>query len=211
MKNKKELSLLISKIKTFSKPKVVLEQYQTDPEIASQSLWNAYLNKDIKNKTIADLGCGTGIFGLGSLVLGAKKVYFVDIDKEALEIAKENKKFLEEKTNKKFNAVFINKNIINFKNKVDVAIQNPPFGVKRAHTDKLFLLKAMSIAKTVYSFHKMTSKDFISRLAKENNFKIYSVVKIKLPLKSIFKFHRKKTYFVDVGLWKLIENFKNKH
>ena len=35
------------------------------------------MNNDIKDKTIADLGCGTGILGLGAAVLEAKKVYLI--------------------------------------------------------------------------------------------------------------------------------------
>lgn len=210
MRNKKELALLLSELKTFEKPKLNLEQYQTDPEVAAQVLWHAFLNKDIKNKTIADMGAGTGILGLGSLILGAKKVYFVDLDSDAIDVAKKNKKQLEKKLNKKLNASFINKDIKHFSKKVDVVIQNPPFGVKKVHKDKYFLLKAMSIAKTIYSIHKITSKTFIERLTKENNFKISQLISLKIPLKKIFSFHKKKTYFVDIGLWKLTENFKNK-
>ncbi len=210
MKNKKELALLLSELKTFEKPKLHLEQYQTDSEIASQILWTAFLNKDIKNKVIADLGSGTGIFGLGALLLGAKKVYFIEIDKEALKLAKQNKKYLEEKLNKKFNVTFINKDIKHFSKKVDTVIQNPPFGVKKAHKDKYFLLKSMSIAKTIYSVHKTTSKNFIARLTKENNYKVTQITKLRLPLRKLFSFHKKKTYFVEIGLWRITENFKNK-
>jgi len=210
MKNKKQLATILSKLKTFEKPKVRLEQYQTDSETASQILWIAYLNRDIKNKIIVDLGCGTGIFGIGSLILGAKKIYFVDIDKEALSLAKENKKYIEKELNKKFNATFINKDIEHFSKKADVVIQNPPFGIKRVHKDKYFLLKAMSLAKVIYSMHKITSKTFIDRLTKENNYKVTHITEIRLPLRRIFSFHKKKNYFVKIGLWRIIENFKNK-
>jgi putative methylase len=201
--NKKQLALLLSKIKFFEEPDLSLEQYQTDPEIAAEALWFVNMQNDIKGKVIADLGCGTGIFGFGALILGAKKIYFVDVDKGAINLAKENKKILEKKLNKKFNAVFVNKNIKNYNYKVDVVIQNPPFGVKRTHTDKLFLMKAMETAPVIYSFHKLESKDFIKRFVEENNFKIKNLIEMRFPLKARFKFHRKKTYFVDVGFWRI--------
>lgn len=205
MKNKKELAVLLSKLRALERPIVKLEQYQTDPEVAAEALWFAHMNGDIGNKTIADLGCGIGIFGLGALALGAKKAYFVDVDARALEIARENKKFLEKELGKKFNAEFINKEVQDFKRKVDVVIQNPPFGVKKTHSDKLFLMKAMEIAPKIYSFHKIESRDFIEKFAIENGFKVKGVIKLKLPLKKTMLFHRKKIYFVDVGLWKIVK------
>jgi len=39
---------------------------------------------DVSNKSIADIGCGSGILGIASLKLGAKKCYFSDIDAIAL-------------------------------------------------------------------------------------------------------------------------------
>ena len=140
---KRNLAILLSKLKTFESPDIKLEQYQTDSEIAAESLWFTHMNNDIHGKVIADLGCGTGIFGFGALILGAKKVFFVDLDEKAIKVAKENRKFLEKELKKRFNCAFINKDIRSFRNKVDVVIQNPPFGIKRTHTDKLFLMKAM--------------------------------------------------------------------
>lgn len=201
--NKKQLAVILSRLKTFQKQKVELEQYQTESELAAQLLWFAYLNKDIEDKVIADLGCGTGIFGFGALLLGAKKVYFVDIDKSVLEIAKQNKEFLEKEY--KLNAVFFNKDIKTFRKKVDLVIQNPPFGVKVTHIDKLFLVQAMKSAQVIYTIHKIESKKFIEKLAQENNFKVESILEFDFPLKRTLWFHKKKTHYVKVGCWKLIK------
>lgn len=203
--NKKQLAIMLSQLKTFQKQRIELEQYQTESELAAQVLWFAYLNKDIQGKVIADLGCGTGILGLGALVLGAKKVYLVDIDKSVLEIAKQNKEFLEKKYQLKFNISFSNKDIKILQKKVDIVIQNPPFGVKVTHTDKLFLAKAMQLAPVIYTFHKIESKNFIEKFVKENNFKIESILELDFPLKRTLWFHKKKTHFVKVGCWKLIK------
>ena len=116
--NKKQLAILLSKLKTFEKQDINLEQYPTECEIAAESLWFAYMQSDIKNKIIADLGCGNGIFGIGSLILGAKKVIFLDVDKKILDIAYKNLKFIEKKLNKKFNAIFINKHIVFYKTQI---------------------------------------------------------------------------------------------
>ncbi len=203
---KKELAVLLSKLKTFEKPKVKLEQYQTEAEIAADALWTAYMNGDIEDKTIADLGCGTGTFGLGALLLGAKKVYMVEVDEETLSLARQNKKTLEKLTGQKLNAELIRQDIRNFKKKSDVVVQNPPFGVQKSHTDKLFLLKAMETAPKIYSFHKIGSISFIKKFIKEHGFKSELIREYDLPIKRTYFFHAKKTYMVRIGMWKIWKN-----
>ena len=208
--NKKELAMLLAKIRSFEKPKAEYEQYQTPSDLAANALWQVYMDGNVVGKTITDLGSGTGIFGIGALILEAKRVIFVDADKDALKTAKENKKYIEESLRKRFNANFVNRDIIRYKGKSDVLIQNPPFGVQKPHIDKSFLQVAMNIAPIIYSFHKIESKNFIDSFARDNGFKVASVYKMGFPLKAIFHFHTKKNYFVDVGFWKIVKTANRK-
>ena len=88
--NKKSLAIFLSKLKKQESVSASLEQYPTDSDSAAHILWHAYMSGDIEDKVVADFGCGNGIFGIGALILGAKKVYFVDIDKNSIEVAKKN-------------------------------------------------------------------------------------------------------------------------
>lgn len=45
---------------------------------------------NLSNKTVLDYGCGSGILGLSALKLGAKHVYAVDIDEQALIATRSN-------------------------------------------------------------------------------------------------------------------------
>ncbi len=45
---------------------------------------------DLTNKVVIDYGCGSGILAMVAAILGAKKVYAVDIDKQALQAAMDN-------------------------------------------------------------------------------------------------------------------------
>ena len=45
---------------------------------------------DIRAKVVADLGCGCGMLSIAAVLVGADKVYGVDIDCDALGICKEN-------------------------------------------------------------------------------------------------------------------------
>ncbi|NVJ66504.1 MAG: 50S ribosomal protein L11 methyltransferase [Gammaproteobacteria bacterium] len=47
---------------------------------------------DLDGKTVIDYGCGSGILTLAALLLGAEKVYAVDIDPQAIDATRENLK-----------------------------------------------------------------------------------------------------------------------
>ncbi|MGL5834037.1 MAG: 50S ribosomal protein L11 methyltransferase [Waterburya sp.] len=48
------------------------------------------LSGEAKHQTVADIGCGSGILSLGSILLGAKKVYAVDTDALAVKTCRSN-------------------------------------------------------------------------------------------------------------------------
>ena len=191
--NKKQLAIKLSKLEKVEKVKAVLEQYATDSEMAATILWDAFMQGDIEDKVVADLGCGNGIFGVGALMLGAKKVYFVDVDKESIGVAMRNCSFK--------NVEFVNKDVVEFDEKVDMVIMNPPFGVQQEHADKVFLEKAMEISNVIYSIHKIESERFIEKLSSDNGFGVAKIERMQMFLKKTMKFHKSEKYSVDVGVW----------
>lgn len=197
--NKKELAISLSKLKPQLETSAYLEQYQTECEIAAEILWIAYMNDEIENKVIADFGCGNGILGIGALLLGAQKVYFVDIDKKAIMKARENVKSLHIKKDK---AEFLNIDVKDFANNVDVIIQNPPFGVQNKHADRKFIIASFKASKIAYSLHKIESKSFLEALARENKKNISLIKIVSLPLKRSKSFHKKKVHYVKIGVWR---------
>ncbi len=204
--SKKELAIILSKLKQLPNPDAKLEQYQTDSEIAAYLTWLAYLNNDITKKIVADLGCGNGTLGIASLILGAEKVYFADISKESIELAKENLASVEKEYNIKFDAMFLNVPIEQVSIKADTVVQNPPFGVKNKYADKQFLEKAMMISNVIYSIHKAESSEFIYKLSSKYDFKIDNIREFNFPLKKTLPYHEKKLYNVKVACYKLKRN-----
>lgn len=198
MITKKQLAIQLSKLKVFESPSAKLEQYPTTSEIAASILWFAYLQGDIEGKIIADLGCGTGILGQGALLLGAKQIYLVDKDKKALDIAQSQVD--------PENAIFLNQDVKEFNQKVDVIIQNPPFGTKIEHADKEFLEKAMQLADNIYTIHKTTTSDFVLAIAKANSFEVKHIQEFKIPIKKSQKFHKKPVSYVDIACFHLKRN-----
>jgi putative methylase len=197
--SKARLAVELSKLSVFKEPDLSTEQYPVDSEIGADVLWNAYYQEDIEDKTIADLGCGTGLLGIGALILGAKKVFFIDSDENVIEIAKQNLASFVEMGETEF----IHSDVSDFAQKVDVVIQNPPFGTKQKHADRDFLIKAFSIADVIYSFHKATSKDFMQKISADHGFKISHYWEYDFPLKATHLFHKKKIHRIKVGCWRL--------
>ena len=195
--------MIFSRLKGFSEAKVRVEQYPTEPAIAAEVLWKAYMAGEIQEEAIADLGCGTGILGIGCLLLGSKRVFFVDIDPGALEICRSNLSWIKSEGYTIGQATLINCPVKEFNETVDLVIQNPPFGTKVKHADKEFLEKAMNLAPLIYSFHKSESKAFIRALSSEKGFQITEYFSFDFPIKQSMKHHTKRIQRIGVGCWKL--------
>ena len=200
IQKKSQLAILLSKLEVFEHPKAELEQYPLDSETAATILWAAHQNKDIENKVIADLGCGTGILGLGALLLGAKKVYFIDKSEAAIRKAKQNLHFLEQETNSHLQgkATWLIGDISLFTNKVRTVLQNPPFGTKKEHADRIFLEKALNIGKSVYSIHKTSTLDYIRNLIERKKRSIKEELRLEMQLKKTMPWHKHDVHRIDV-------------
>lgn len=218
--SKSGLAVVLSRLSVFQRPKVRVEQYPTDSEIAAEVLWSAFMKGDIDNLVVADLGCGTGILGIGALLLGANKVYLIDIDQNALETAKNNllylksEGYLEDITKERDfvlkcidiedAAGFIGSEISKGRlSKIDTVLQNPPFGTRMKHIDKVFLEVAMNLAGVVYTFHKSSTENFVKAFCNDSKVRVTNMWKFDFPLKKSLEHHRKKIQKIKVSCFRI--------
>jgi len=204
VRSQRDLEVQLSKLKSFENPSFQLEQYATPSHIAAEWIWSMALKGEIAGKTILDAACGPGILGLGLLLMGAKKVYFLDKDKEVMHICIENYTNLK-KEYELGKAEFVIGDVSLFSENVNLVVQNPPFGTKEKHIDKLFLEKAFSVAPIVYSMHKYSTKQFVEAISKDFKYLITDLWRFEFPIKATFKFHQKPVKNIDVGLWRMKE------
>ncbi|PID37740.1 MAG: 50S ribosomal protein L11 methyltransferase [Pseudomonadales bacterium] len=66
--------------------------YHATTRLCLDWLTEQQLNNQLQGKVVVDYGCGSGILGIAALLLGAKQVYSVDIDPQAVLASKQNAK-----------------------------------------------------------------------------------------------------------------------
>ncbi len=181
---KVDLEIALSKLKKIENPKVELEQYQTPSDIAADILWKAYMRGDVEGKVVGDFGCGNGIFGVGAFLLGAKDVIFVDIDGDAIKVAKEN-------SNGKGKYILGD---VSLAPKVDVCFSNPPFGIQS--NEKGFTNTILSKADVCY---------LLLPAGRKIDGEVIGRYRYKLP--ATFHFHRRRFYEFNVEAFR-VERFK---
>ncbi|WP_297466706.1 METTL5 family protein [Thermococcus sp.] len=194
---KKHLAMTLSRLEGFRNPKPELEQYRTPGDVAAELLWLAHSSGHIAGRTVADLGAGTGVLSIGAKLLGARKVYAVESDKEALEVARKNAEALG------LEVEFINANVSEFNESVDTVVMNPPFGSQRRHADRPFLMKAFEVADVVYSIHlaKPEVRRFIEKFSGDFGFRATRLRTVPFEIPAQFHFHRKRLERISVDLY----------
>ncbi len=209
--SKKGLEIALSRLLGFSSAKVSEEQYITPSSIAAEVIWKAKMSLDIDGKNVIDLGSGTGILGLGCLLVGAKRVYFIEKDPDAMNIAKANYEKLKSEGYDLSEAVFITKDIASVSksdvgNENCVAIMNPPFGTKKKHADKEFLEKAMELSRKIYSFHKTSTMDFLVDFSSRKGFNSIEAFNFDYLLSNTMCHHTRQKKYIKVSCLVFLKN-----
>jgi putative methylase len=199
---KRDLERALSEIEAHPLPNAYLEQYTTPSNVAAETLYlAAYVYDDIVDKTVVELGCGTGRLAIGAALLGAKEVFGVDLDSVAVRVAQKNAEIMgvKERTN------WIIEDIDVVKGHFDTVLQNPPFGVQRRRADRRFMSKSLELSSTIYSFHKggESNREFIKRFIEGHGGRVTNIFPLKMEIPRTFKFHTKKKRAIQVDLYRI--------
>jgi len=202
---KRSLEIALSSVEPPENPKAILEQYATPASIVADILYFAVSMGDIADRCVADLGCGSGIFSIGSALLGARCVIGVDVDENSLKKALKNagrfselSVYLEEKR-----LQFMEIDVVDFDMRVDTVVMNPPFGSQTRGADRPFLEAAIRNADTVYSLHNSSTKSFVMKKVEEMGARVTAMKNYKFPIPFMFRFHRKEKTEIDATMFRI--------
>jgi len=191
--------MLLQSLQPFSTPRPDLEQYSTPAVIASDMLFEALARGHLEGRKVLDLGCGTGLLGIGAALLGADVVIGVDKDPDALAQAEVNAAKLNVEVEFRLGE------IEEVEEKADTVIMNPPFGAQRRGADRPFLTTAMRCAPAILSLHMSRTEPFVQRFAGRSGFTANALKRYKFGIPYMFEFHSKAKKEVDVTLFYILK------
>jgi putative methylase len=196
----RQLEILLQQIPRPIKPIPHLEQYMTPATIAADIIFTAYQWEDIEEKTVIDLGCGTGIFAVGAALMGAKNVLGFDVDPSVIFLAKEYVK------TKNLPIEFNVKDVTEVDVPCDTILMNPPFGAQKRNlkADRKFLEKGFEIAQVLYSIHLEKTAPFLEKMIASMGGKITYQKEYLFPIKWMFDFHYKQMVSYKVLLLRIV-------
>lgn len=197
MMKKRRLEIALQKLRPLETRSSRLEQYPTPAQVAADVLWEAYSAGDVAGRCVADLGCGNGVFCIGAMMLGARRAVGVDIDPNAVSVAKENAASVGVEVE------LLCQDVSEMKGEFDTVIQNPPFGAQTRHADRAFIKKGLELAPKCYSLHNDGTQDFVQQMVASLGGRAEPVKRYKFEIPYAFEFHRKTVMSVSVLLFKL--------
>ena len=198
---KRDLAIRLQTIEPHPTPKVTLEQYTVPADLAAEILFRAcYVHDDVEDKSVLDLGAGTGRLALGASVLGASQVVGVDLDQTALEVAVRSCRRLGLEAN------WVLGDIEALRGPVNTVFINPPFGTRRAHADTDFLGVALRLGDAIYSIHKSSTRSYLERWFREHDVDAERMFSTKLEIPHQFPFHKKERAYVGVDVYRIVHN-----
>lgn len=200
------LSIILSRLHGFDTAQDALEQYITPSANAAEFLWP--LREQIQGAHVIDLGCGTGILGLGALILGAKRITCVDVDISSLTIMRDNYQWIHSHLHPKGNCTILHKDITHITTKGDLVITNPPFGTRTKHSDMRFLEKARQCAPIIASIHKTTTTAYIIKTMQQHCYALTMKKDVDLQLKNTRPHHTRSHHNIKVS-YLYFTNFEN--
>ncbi len=201
--SKRRLEAQLSRLKTIEKPSLELEQYPVSSAAASELLYMAgFEHSDLEGRVI-DLGTGTGRLAIAAALMGAKTVVGVDVDEQALTLARENAGTAGVQVD------WVQSKIEKVNGKFGTVIMNPPYGTRTAHADTRFLEKAFQLAPVVYSIHKSSTRDFLIQLVTRLGWQVGQIRSMRMDIPHLFEFHEKKRATVEVDLYRIVRKLIN--
>ncbi|HYA54605.1 MAG TPA: methyltransferase [Thermoplasmata archaeon] len=179
-------------------PLAPLEQVGTPAEAAVDLLLALDRTVGLRDRSVADLGSGTGRLAIGAALMGARPVAGVEVDERLLPIAKKAALTLGAEVE------WVVSDVTDWNRRTEVIVMNAPFGAQTRHADRPFWERAFSLAdRAVGAFASSASRTFIARLALDRGAHVIEVGPVPWNLPRTFAHHRAANVRLAVDRWVL--------
>jgi len=149
----RRLAMLLSSLSGHPSGSVELEQYTTDGDLAARWLADIATYGDLtEGCTVADLGAGNGVLGLGALAMGAGWAMLVEADQAACDVAKSNAESMGFAESVEVIHATLGSDPVDL-GSADVVISNPPWGRQTLGADRPFLEAILSTGAPAHLLH----------------------------------------------------------
>lgn len=196
--SKRQLEIQLSKLEILQTPTLKLEQYPVSAKAASELLYMAGFEHDDLKGYVVDLGTGTGRLAIGAALMGAEHVTGVDVDPNALMLARKNAESADVKVE------WVQSSVEKVGGEFETVIMNPPYGTRTVHADIGFLDQALRLAPVTYSIHKSSTRNFLAKYLLRSNHRIDEARSIGMEIPHLFKFHNRKWKTVEVDICRIV-------
>lgn len=202
MTSRRQLEVALEAVAGFDDPSLELEQYMTPSTVAASLIHEADLKGDL-DRTVLDLGTGTGMLAIAAAFRSAEVVIGIDIDPRVLSVAKRNIATTQAAVELVCGAI---EAVPICPTEPTTVLMNPPFGAQRDQrgADRPFLLSASELASVSYSIHNAASRDFVESFAEDHGGRLTDAYAVELDIPAQFSFHDRQTAAIDAEAYRIV-------
>ena len=193
----RHLAMALSKLPEHPQNKAEEEQYATEGNLAAE--WLCKMD-GISGRTVADLGAGNGILGIGAHLLGADKVWLIEADPEVAEVARESSSGMQD-------VEVIEHRIdesLPQEIKPQTIIMNPPWGWQKKGADRPLLIAAMNSQADIIHLMHSAKAEHISGLAENQGWASSVLFEADFRLPARYEHHNSRSGKTPVKCWRLV-------
>ena len=194
--------MLLSSLPPHPCGDIELEQYTTSGDIAASWLAQIAAFGDLStDSSIADLGAGNGILGVGAALMGVPQVVLVEVDEQACSVAFQS-----------IEQAGVSDSVEIFCKRVDdsldlsgadLIISNPPWGTQKPKSDRPFL-DAIIRSNTIAHLMHSAEATHIEAIFESAGWKVERYWETDFALPAAYSHHYSRQGKTRAGFWRLL-------
>ena len=198
----RQLAMLLSSLPPHPCGDIELEQYSTSGDIAASWLAQIAAFGDLStDSSIADLGAGNGILGIGAALMGVSQVVLVEVDEKACFVAFQSIEQACVSDSVEISCKRVDDSLD--LSGADLIISNPPWGTQKAKSDRPFfdaIIRSNTIAHLMHS----AEATHIEAIFESAGWEVERYWETDFALPAAYSHHYSRQGKTRAGFWRLL-------